>query len=252
MLAPFVMVSDSIIVVSPYIAEQLARDPWIGGASAKCRAATPPTDGPPSALLGVTERVQSTSRTAQHYDIVIGTFGSIYKGKASTALLDVCRHLHDRGIRALTVFIGSYMRSLDDYQSEFRATARGKGIEDHVIVTGYVEDEAELFALFEQVGVFLFLFPEGLTARRSSVIAALQSNRPVVVSAPQSPSEFDHHAGWRTVTASGAVVQIPPGADTAQICDLLLSAADRAAGVAPSFDADAWWKEAIESARALL
>jgi len=50
--------------------------------------------------------------------------------------------------------------------------------------------------LFERIGVFLFLFPEGLTARRSSVIACLQSNRPVVVSAPRSGDEFRHHDGF--------------------------------------------------------
>ena len=123
---------------------------------------------------------------AQDYDIVIGTFGSIYKGKASTALLDICRHLNSRGVRALMVFVGSHTRSLDDYENEFRAATKQKGIEDHVIVTGYVEEEGEIFALFEQIGVFLFLFPEGMTARRSSVFAALQSDRPVVVSAPSS------------------------------------------------------------------
>jgi hypothetical protein len=75
-----------------------------------------------------------------------------------------------------------------------------------VIVTGYVEDESELFALFERVGVFLFLFPEGLTARRSSVNACLQSDRPIVASAPQSPSEFDHHVGWTAMIAGGALL----------------------------------------------
>ncbi len=249
-LAPFVILSDAIVVVSPYVADQLAKDRWFGWARAKCRLVPhPPTVRPQTPRI--TERVVGVARAAAHCDIVIGTFGSIYKGKASTALLDVCADLHSRGVRALLVFVGSYMRSLDDYEAEFRAAVRQRGLEDDVIVTGYVEDEGELFALFERIGVFLFLFPEGLTARRSSVIACLQSNRPVVVSAPQSPSEFDHHAGWSAVIRSGAISFVPPGADATQISDLLLAAA-RKANAIPSFDGDAWWKATTEAARAIL
>jgi glycosyltransferase involved in cell wall biosynthesis len=249
-LAPFVILGDTIVVVSPYIADQLANDRWFGRARAKCRLVPHPPTVRPQAPR-VTERVLSVARAAADCDIVIGTFGSIYKGKASTALLDVCADLHSRGVRALLVFVGSYMRSLDDYETEFRAAVRQRGLEDDVIVTGYVEDEGELFALFERIGVFLFLFPEGLTARRSSVIACLQSNRPVVVSAPQSPSEFDHHAGWTDVIESGAISFVPPGADAAQISDLVLAAA-RKASTMPAFDGDAWWKATTEAARAIL
>lgn len=249
-LAPFVILSDTIVVVSPFIADQLANDRWFGWARAKCRLVPhPPTVRPRAPRI--TDRVLGVSRAAADCDIVIGTFGSIYKGKASTALLDVCADLRSRGVRALLVFVGSYMRSLDDYETEFRAAVRQRGLEDDVIITGYVEDEGELFALFERIRVFLFLFPEGLTARRSSVIACLQSNRPVVVSAPQSPSEFDHHAGWSAVIRSGAISFVPPGADVAQISDLLLAAARKADAI-PTFDGDAWWKETTEAARAIL
>ncbi len=249
-LAPFVILSDTIVVVSPYVADQLAEDRWFGRARTKCRLVPHPPTVRPQAPR-VTERVLSVARAAAHCDIVIGTFGSIYKGKASTALLDVCADLHSRGVRALLIFVGSYMRSLDDYEAEFRAAVRQRGLDDDVIVTGYVEDEGELFALFERIGVFLFLFPEGLTARRSSVIACLQSNRPVVVSAPQSPSEFEHHTGWTDVIASEAISFVPPGADGAQISDLLLAAA-RKAGSMPAFDGDAWWRATTEAARAIL
>jgi glycosyltransferase involved in cell wall biosynthesis len=249
-LAPFVILSDAIVVVSPYVADQLAKDRWLGRARAKCRLLPHPPTVRPQAPR-VTERVLSVAHAAAHSDIVIGTFGSIYKGKASTALLDVCADLRSRGVRALLVFVGSYMRSLDDYEAEFRTAVRQRGLDDDVIVTGYVEDEGELFALFERIGVFLFLFPEGLTARRSSVIACLQSNRPVVVSAPQSPSEFDHHAGWTDVIASEAISFVPPGADAAQISDLLLAAARKASSM-PAFDGDVWWRATTEAARAIL
>jgi len=250
-LAPFVICSDTIVVVSPYIADQLEKDRWLGWVHAKCRLVPhPPTVRRPQATR-VTERVLSLARAAENYDIVIGTFGSIYKGKASTALLDVAAHLRESGTRVLLVFVGSFMRSLDDYEAEFRAAVGQRGIENDVVVTGYVEDAGELFALFEHIGVFLFLFPEGLTARRSSVIASLQSNRPVVVSAPQSMAEFDHHAGWGAMISGGTISFVPPGADTAQISELVRAAA-RTADATPAFDGDAWWRATTDAARAIL
>ena len=250
-LVPFVLLSDAIIVVSPYVADQLAKDRWLGRARAKCRLVPhPPTVRRPQASR-VTERVQEIAAAARRYDLVIGTFGSIYKGKASTGLLDVCAHLNARGVRTLLIFIGSFMRSLDGYEDEFRTGVRERSLEQDVIVTGYVEDERELFALFERIGVFLFLFSEGLTARRSSVIACLQSNRPVVASAPRSPSEFDHHAGWTAMIESGAIVFAPTDADTTQISDLILTAVRKSAR-RPAFDADAWWRATTEAARAAL
>ena len=114
-----------------------------------------------------------------------------------------------------------------------------------------MEDERELFALFERIGVFLFLFPEGLTARRSSVIACLQSDRPVVASAPRSSSEFDHHVGWTAMIESGAIVFAPTDADTTKISDLILTAARKSA-TRSAFDADTWWRTTTEAASAAL
>jgi glycosyltransferase involved in cell wall biosynthesis len=247
----FVVLSDTIIVVSPYVADQLANDRWLGRARAKCRLVPhPPTVRRPQAFR-VTERVQEIAAAARRYDLVLGTFGSIYKGKASTGLLDVCAHLNARGVRTLLIFIGSFMRSLDGYEDEFRAAVGERGLEDDVVVTGYVEDERELFALFERIGVFLFLFPEGLTARRSSVIACLQSDRPVVASAPRSSSEFDHHVGWTAMIESGAIVFAPTDADTTKISDLILTAARKSA-TRSAFDADTWWRATTQAASAAL
>ena len=70
--------------------------------------------------------------------MVIGYFGSIYKGKDAAALLDVCGHLRTRGIRALIVFAGSFTHSLDGYEQQFRSKVREFGLDEQVIVTGYI------------------------------------------------------------------------------------------------------------------
>jgi len=251
-LGPIVLLSRTIIVVSPFISEQIANDRWLGRAGAKCRLVPhPPTVLRPNERL-VTGRIRQIRRAASNSDVVIGCFGSIYKGKAATALLDICEHLNNRGVRALIVFIGSFTKSLDNYEQEFWSKVSRLNIKDHVIVTGYIRSETELYTLFEEIGAFLFLFPEGLTARRSSVIACLQSDRPVVVPAPRSATEFAHHEGFNALIESGVFSFIPPSADLRAIADQLLAAAKQAPRTAPVIDADAWWRAATAATRTAL
>jgi glycosyltransferase involved in cell wall biosynthesis len=248
-LAPIVLLSRTIIVVSPFISDQISSNRWLIGAGAKCRLVPhPPTIRPPHDRC-VTERIQRVREAAKNCEVVIGSFGSIYRGKAATALLDLCKHLRSRGINALIVFIGNFTKSLDGYEQEFWSKVRELGIEDKVIVTGYVPSEAELYTLFEVIGAFLFLFPEGLTARRSSVIACLHSDRPVVVTAPRSASEFAHHKGFSALIEAGALSFIPPGADLRAVADQLLAVAKQEKRIAPVIDDDAWWNAAMTAVR---
>ena len=60
-------------------------------------------------------------------------------------------------------------------------------------MTGYVERAEEIFTLFEEVDCFVYRFAEGLSSRRSSVLACLQTGKPVFVNAPAGVDEFDHH-----------------------------------------------------------
>jgi glycosyltransferase involved in cell wall biosynthesis len=248
-LAPLVLLSRTIIVVSPLIAAEMSHMRWLFGAEKKCRLVpNAPTVSPrqPNA----TERVQRVRDAAEKTDIVIGHFGALYKGKASTALLDVCDHLRSRGIRALILFVGSFPSSLDGYEQRFWSKVAQYGIADHV--TGYVTDEAELYTLFNEVDAFLFLFPEGLTARRSSVIHTLQSNRPVVVTAPRSMSEFAHHKGFASVIESGVLSFISDHADLPEIADKLLAAAKLDERKSPAFDGNAWWASTTSATHAAL
>jgi glycosyltransferase involved in cell wall biosynthesis len=251
-LAPIVLLSRTIIVVSPFISEQIENDWRLGRAGAKCRLVPhPPTVLRPSGRH-VTERIRRVREAAKKSDLVIGCFGSIYKGKAATALLDICQHLNSRGIRALIVFIGGFTKSLDQYEQEFWAKVRAMDIEDQVIVTGFIPSETELYTLFEEIGAFLFLFPEGLTARRSSVIACLQSDRPVLVPAPHSLAEFDHHEGFSALIRSGVLSFIPPSANVQAIADQLLIVAKEPPRTTPVIDADTWWDAATAATRAAL
>jgi glycosyltransferase involved in cell wall biosynthesis len=251
-LAPFLLLSRTIIVVSPFIAAEIAGTPWLMGAARKCRLVpNAPTIRRPSAPC-VTERVLRVREAAKSCDVVIGYFGAIYKGKAATALLDVCENLRNGGVRALIVFIGSFPKSLDGYEQQFWSKVTEYGIADQVIVTGYIADEAELYTLFDEVGSFLFLFPEGLTARRSSVIHTLQSDRPVVVTAPRSMAEFAHHAGFTRLIEAGVLSFIAEGADRRAIADQLLAVAKRGKRPAPAIEWDTWWRATTAATHAAL
>ena len=251
-LAPFLLLSRTIIVVSPFIANEIAGTPWLMGAARKCglvpNAPTIRRPGEPR----VTERVLRVREVAKSCDVVIGYFGAIYKGKAATALLDVCENLRRSGIRAGVVFIGSFPKSLDGYEQQFWSKVGEYGIADQVIVSGYITDEAELYTLFDEVGSFLFLFPEGLTARRSSVIHTLQSDRPVVVTAPRSMAEFAHHVGFTRLIEAGVLSFIPEGADRRAIADQLLAVAKRGKRPAPAIEWDTWWRATTAATHAAL
>jgi glycosyltransferase involved in cell wall biosynthesis len=251
-LAPFVLLSHAIIVVSPFIAGEIAGTPWLMGAARKCRLVPNAPVIRRPAEPRVTERVLRVRDTAKRCDVVIGYFGAIYKGKAATALLDVCEDLRNSGIRAGVVFIGSFMKSLDGYEQQFWSKVAEYGIEDQVIVTGYITDEAELYTLFDEIGSFLFLFPEGLTARRSSVIHTLQSDRPVVVTAPRSMAEFVHHAGFTGLIEAGVLSFVPEGAGLRAIADQLLAVAKHGKRPAAAIDWDAWWRATTAATHAAL
>ena len=249
--APYVLLSSRVIVVSPLIASQIATSRWLAGAGKKCRLVpNAPTVRPRQP--NVTERVEHIRQAAQTCDVVIGHFGAIYNGKASTELFDVCVYLRERNIRALIVFIGSFPPSLDGYEQRFWSKVADLGLADQVIVTGYVTDEAELYTLFGEVGAFLFLFPEGLTSRRSSVVHCLQSNRPVVVTAPRSMSEFAHHKGFSSVIELGALSFISDHADMPAIADRLLAAARQGERTMPLIDSDTWWRATTAATRAAI
>ncbi len=120
--------------------------------------------------------------------LVLGHFGSIYPRKQSSQILDLTAALVQRGANPFAVFLGSFVKGQDDVEGDFRARAKALGVEDRIHVSGYIADDADLFAAFAEVDVFAYLFAEGLTSRRGSVLACAMAGRPVVVNAPKRPA----------------------------------------------------------------
>ena len=251
-LMPFVFFSKKIILLSPYIRDQLAADPWVGWAKRKSALALhAPTVRRPTGRV-VSEAVRKVEKLRANNTVLIGHFGSVYKGKGTDALLDICAHLRGRGVDAAVVYIGGMIKSLDGYENDFRNKVAVLKLNDHVVVTGYVDSNEELFAIFDLVQVFMYSFPEGLTARRSSVLASLQSRRPVVVSEPIVKGEFSHHNGYTALIESGALILFPSSVTIEGLADYILSGAEQPDRQALLVDYDRWWKAAAQKVERIL
>jgi glycosyltransferase involved in cell wall biosynthesis len=248
---PFVALCRTIIMLSPTVKAGFELDPVVKRAKWKCRLAlhAPPVLRP--AALEPSQRVDQVRQFMSGCDVVIGYFGSLYRRKEPTVLLDVCRYLLQNQVRASILFIGGFTNSIDGYESQFLQKVKALGLEDAVFVTGYVERTAELFALLECADLFLYLFPEGLTTRRSSVLTSIEAGRPVLVSDPACAFEVAHHPGYRALIREGAVQLISRDAALPQIADAVVQAARRRPTARP-VDFEAWWDLAAASVGSVL
>ena len=246
---PALLLADRIVMFSPLVRRQLAADPIVGWTARKCVLAPLPPNIEPPAGFADSELRQRLSAARAAGRVVIGHFGSIYPGKQPTALLGVGAILKARGLKPLMVYIGSFIRGMDNVEEQFYARAEDLRIRDAVIVTGYIASDHEVFGLFSEVDAFCYQLDEGLTARRSSIIACVESGRPVIVTEPADADEFDHHPRYHHLIKHGAVVLVPRGADDNAYADAIVSALDRPTVHLP-IDFDAWWQDVGDAVQA--
>jgi len=246
---PALLLADRIVMFSPLVRQQLAADPIVGWTAQKCVLAPLPPNIEPPAGFAESELHQRLTAARAAGRVVIGHFGSIYPGKQPTALLTIGAILKARGLNPLIVYIGSFIRGMDRVEEQFYARAEDLRIADAVIVTGYIASDHEVFGLLSEVDAFCYLLDEGLTARRSSIIACVGSGRPVIVTEPADPDEFDHHPRYHYLIKHGAVVLVPRGADDNAYADAIVSTLDRPTVHLP-IDFDAWWEDTARAVQA--
>jgi glycosyltransferase involved in cell wall biosynthesis len=246
---PALWLADTIVMFSALVRRELAADPLVGWTAKKAvLAPLPPNIEAPAGIADSKWR-QRLAAAREGGRMVIGHFGSIYPGKQPNALLDICAILKQRGLKPLLVYVGSFIRGVDKVEEEFHARAAELGVTDDVIVTGYVASDHEVFGLFSEINAFCYPLEEGLTARRASVLTAVQSGRPVIVTGPAEPDEFDHHPRFKELIERGAIVLVPRGAGDDAYADSILSALNWPSAQA-SFDFDGWWLDVAQAVRA--
>lgn len=243
---PLLLLARSLLFSCPAVERQFAASPasrWT--TRRRSGVPIPPNLSHP----GTTARSRHSDALAAERaagKLVLGYFGAIYPKKQPLEVLDVAAELKRRGHRVAVVFAGSFIRGADAIERDFAARVSALGLDGAVTITGYIRTEAELFGIFEEVDVFLYRFAEGLTPRRASVLACLQSGKPVVVNAPRHPEEFDQHASYRGLLTGGGLCLVPTEAGTGELADAVLAARARPP-LAPgrAIDVAAGWAEAL-------
>jgi glycosyltransferase involved in cell wall biosynthesis len=225
-ISAYLLFAKIILFSSPIVSDECRRSPLGRLPIVFGLMPIPPNIAPPLQRISspLLKRIEEERAKGS---VILGHFGSIYPKKQSTFVLDVAHCLKDGERRVFVVFIGGFIRASDNVEELFFAHARRLNLESSIAVSGYVESDAEIFALFDAVDVFVYSFAEGLTSRRGSVLTCLESGRPLIVNAPRSLSEFDHHPVFRNLIARGALHIVPndaAAADFARAIDAIESA----------------------------
>jgi glycosyltransferase involved in cell wall biosynthesis len=248
---PALWLADIIIMFSPLVRQELTKDSLVSWTVKKCvLAPLPPNIEAPAGIAG-SKLQRRLAAAREEKRLVIGHFGSIYPAKQPNALLEIGAILKQRGQKPLIVYIGSFIRGVDKVEEQFYARAAELGLVDDVIVSGFVASDHEVFGLFNEVDAFCYPLDEGLTARRSSVLTCVQSGKPLIVTGPSLPEEFDHHPRFKELIDRHLIVLVPRGSDNEAYADRIVSALKRPQ-VAVPFDFDGWWKDVADAVRAQL
>lgn len=223
-LRPAIALATRVVMLSPTIRQELASD-FVLGHLARDAALMPlPPNVIRPAITVESEFSRKLAESRRAGRLVIGVFGSIYPGKQPLAALSLATALKARGHDPLIAFIGNFVRASDNIEEIFWNHVREHSLEENVAVSRYVESDAELYGIFAHIGVFMYQFHEGMTARRSSVLAAVQSGRPIVTTQAARADEFSHHPRFAGLIESNAITCVARGAAPQTFVDAVVFA----------------------------
>ena len=241
---PALLSANVIVMFSPLVQSELESERFIGRwANKSVLAPLPPNiDAAQGTAASALQLRLANARSDGR--LIIGCFGSIYPGKQPQALLNITAALKRRGFNPLTVYVGSFIRGLDKVEEEFYNRITELDISNDVIVSGFVRSEPELFGLLSEVDVFCYPLEEGLSARRASILASIQSGRPIVATSPARADEFDHHRRYKQLIDNGLITLVPRDLDSDAFAEAVVSVAKMPTVGAP-FDFQGWWDDVV-------
>lgn len=219
----YLLFASKLVFSSPSVRSRFARSP-IGRFRGGAVAVIPPNMKRPAQPTATdwSERVRDEKRAGK---FVLGHFGSIYPKKRSDFVLEIGAELKRRGIAVFIVFVGDFITASDRVEQTFREKAIALNVADDLMVTGYVQTDSEIFGILDAVDCFAYSFAEGLTSKRGSVLACVQTGRAIVVNAPESEHEFDHHRAFRDAIEQGVIHFVPARANCCDYADAVEAAA---------------------------
>ncbi len=245
-LAPVVLLARRICFSAPEIADEFART-RLSSLSTRLRTIVPipPNLTAPTHLTATafSERLKQERAAGR---LILGQFGSIYPQKQVTSVLSAAAELKKRGEDIFVAFAGSFIKGQDSVEEDFFTEVDRLGLTDKVAVSGFIDSEEDLFAIFKEIDVFCYLLPGGLTARRGSVLAAAASGNPVVVNAPANPKALAHHRLFQRLIDNGSIQLVPTEAGASEAADAVLAV--RQIGVTATDlgeEIDALWQDVV-------
>jgi hypothetical protein len=193
----YTLFAGSLLLSSPQVRDAFLLS-WAGRFKSKRVGLVPiPPNLPLPGELRPTAATARLDAESAAGKLILGHFGSIYPKKHSGFTLDVASALKKAGRKVFVIFVGDFIKGMDSVEADFFAHAQRLGLQNDMLVTGYVQTAEEIFALFARIDAFVARFPEGLTSRRTSILTPISAGRPVFVNAPQRADEFDHHVAFR-------------------------------------------------------
>ena len=165
-------------------------------------------------------------------------------------MLNIGAVLKSRGLNPLLVYIGFFIRGVDRWKKSSCPRVRAWSDRRRYRQRLRASDH-EVFGLFGGIDVFCYLLDEGLTARRASILTSVQSGRPVIVTCPAMPDEFDHHPRLKKLIDSGAILLVPRASNDEKYADAITSALKRPP-TRESFNFDGWWEDVAQAVRSRL
>ncbi|KFL29954.1 glycosyl transferase family 1 [Devosia riboflavina] len=223
-LAPVVLCATRLKFSAPEIAAEFAATRFSRFVTGRRQVVPIPPNILPSEKKVESERSRALSAQRRAGRLILGQFGSIYPKKQSAVVLQVAAELLRAGHDVGVVFAGSFIRGMDNVEENFFASVQELGLADRVTVTGYIADDDVLARIFAEVDVFCYLFAEGLTSRRGSVLAAALSGRRVVVNAPLAADALDHHLLFQRLIETSTIRLVPTDADIPTVAAAVLAA----------------------------
>jgi glycosyltransferase involved in cell wall biosynthesis len=243
----YLPLASRILFSSPFVRAQFEADAASRfGTSQRGLVPIPPILACPTVLPATAVAAQIAALKASGKR-VLGHFGAIYPKKQSTEILEIAARLKANGQPTHCVFIGDFIGGATvDAKAQFQGRIQSLGLEADVLITGYIGPSSDVFAAIEACDVMVYLLAEGLTSRRSSVLACLQSSRPLFVNGPSQDGEFAHHPAFSKALAEGHLVLLPRAAK-ADAFAIAIAGHGMVAAALPRLDFNRAWDDVVDA-----
>ena len=121
--------------------------------------------------------------------VVLSHFGFAYQGKGIEMLLAAATHLRDAGIKYRLLMIGGPWPGATAYYEQLQATSRKAGLDEYVVWLGRCDRE-RVASLLSASDVYVVPYDDGISTRRSTLLAGILHRLPILSTYPARPSHW--------------------------------------------------------------